>query len=64
MNAALLTPAISLFVECETETEVRSLVESLFGGGNVFMPLDKYGFSRLFTRVGDRFGVSWQLNLA
>ena len=28
------------------------------------MPADNYGFSRLFTWVSDRFGVSWQLNLA
>ncbi|HEX3744730.1 MAG TPA: VOC family protein [Bryobacteraceae bacterium] len=58
------TPAISFFVECETEAEVRSLAETLAGGGKIFMPLDNYGFSRLFTWVGDRFGVSWQLNLA
>jgi predicted 3-demethylubiquinone-9 3-methyltransferase (glyoxalase superfamily) len=27
------------------------------------MPLDNYGFSRRFGWLGDRFGVSWQLNL-
>jgi len=28
------------------------------------MPLDNYGFSKRFARIDDRFGVSWQLNLA
>jgi len=28
------------------------------------MPVDDYGFSRRFAWVDDRFGVSWQLNVA
>ena len=58
------TPAFSLFVECDSEDQIRWLFEQISEEGRVFMPLEGYGFSRLFTWVGDRFGVSWQLNLA
>jgi len=58
------TPAFSLFVECDTEDQIRWLFEQIAEDGRVFMPLEGYGFSRLFGWVGDRFGVSWQLNLA
>jgi predicted 3-demethylubiquinone-9 3-methyltransferase (glyoxalase superfamily) len=58
------TPAVSLFVECRSEEELTGLAAALGEGGRFLMPLDNYGFSRLFAWVNDRFGVSWQLNLA
>jgi predicted 3-demethylubiquinone-9 3-methyltransferase (glyoxalase superfamily) len=58
------TPAFSLFVECESEQEIDRLYSELARGGTAFMPLGEYGFSRKFTWVNDRFGISWQLNLA
>jgi predicted 3-demethylubiquinone-9 3-methyltransferase (glyoxalase superfamily) len=58
------TPSFSLFLECDDEDELRQLGGTLAEGGGVLMPVDNYGFSRLFTWVNDRFGVSWQLNLA
>ena len=57
------TPAVSLFVTCTSEADLRRLAEALLEGGAALMPLDNYGFSTLFTWVNDRFGVSWQLNL-
>jgi len=57
------TPAISLFVECESEAQLRELAAALAAGGAELMPLGNYGFSQLFAWVNDRFGVSWQLNL-
>jgi len=57
------TPAISLFVQCETEAELDRLYASLADQGTELMPLGNYGFSTKFGWVNDRFGVSWQLNL-
>ena len=57
------TPSISLFVECESVTEIDTLFGSLAEGGMALMPLDDYGFSKRFGWVQDRYGVSWQLNL-
>ena len=57
------TPAISMYVECQSEGELEKLFNKLSENGIVFMPLDDYGFSRKFGWVGDRFGVTWQLNL-
>jgi predicted 3-demethylubiquinone-9 3-methyltransferase (glyoxalase superfamily) len=58
------TPAISLFVQCENEAELDRLFAALAEEGTQLMPLGNYGFSAKFGWVNDRFGVSWQLNLA
>ncbi len=58
------TPSISIFVECESDAEIEDVFGRLSAGGQVLMPLDNYGFSRKFGWVKDRFGPSWQLNLA
>lgn len=57
------TPAISLFVECDSEDELDRLYGQLAEQGQELMPLGSYGFSAKFGWVNDRFGVSWQLNL-
>ncbi|MGG3738815.1 VOC family protein [Aeribacillus pallidus] len=57
------TPAMSLFVTCDTEEEIDKLFEKLSQNGNVLMPLASYPFSPKFAWVEDRYGVSWQLNL-
>jgi len=58
------TPSMSIWVEAESEAELGRLFAALGEGGGVLMPLDNYGFSARFGWVNDRFGVSWQLNLA
>ena len=57
------TPAVSLWIDCDDHDELERLFEQLSAGGDVFMPLDDYGFSTRFGWVGDRHGVTWQLNL-
>ncbi|MFA6127879.1 MAG: VOC family protein [Bacteroidales bacterium] len=57
------TPAVSVFVECESNGELEKLFSKLSENGKVMMPLDNYGFSQKFGFVEDKFGVSWQLNL-
>jgi len=57
------SPAVSNYVECGSEGELERLFSKLAEEGNVFMPLNNYGFSQRFGWVVDQFGVSWQLNL-
>ena len=57
------TPASSLFLDCDSEEQLRALAETLGEGGAVLMTIGDHGFSALYTWIADRFGVSWQLNL-
>jgi predicted 3-demethylubiquinone-9 3-methyltransferase (glyoxalase superfamily) len=57
------TPAISFFVNCDTEAELDELWQRLSQGGVVRMPLDRYPFSEKFGWVADQYGLNWQLNL-
>ena len=58
------TPSISLWVECQDLSELERCFAALSEGGKILMPLDDYGFSQRYGWLSDRFGVSWQLNLA
>lgn len=60
-HAFTFTPSVSLFVGCADEAELDKALAALSEGGGVLMPPNNYGFSRKFTWVNDRFGVSWQL---
>lgn len=62
-HAFTFTPALSIFVQCETASEIDGLFQKLSEGGTVFMPLDQYPFSEKFGWIADKYGVSWQLNL-
>ena len=56
------TPSFSIFVDCTSEAELDALNTTLSEGGSHMMPPGDYGFSKKFTWLKDRFGVSWQLN--
>lgn len=58
------TPSFSVWIETESEAELERLFTALGDRGTELMPLGAYGFSRRFGWVNDRYGVSWQLNLA
>lgn len=57
------TPAVSIYVRCDTEEEIENFFSSLSRGGSVLMPLGPYPFSKKFAWLTDKFGVSWQLNM-
>jgi predicted 3-demethylubiquinone-9 3-methyltransferase (glyoxalase superfamily) len=58
------TPSFSFFVACTDEAEFDRLFATLSEDGGVLMPPGNYGWSRKFGWLNDRFGVSWQLDLA
>ncbi|MGM0219669.1 VOC family protein [Enterococcus sp. AZ126] len=58
------TPAISFFVECETEEQIDKLWETLSHKGEILMEFETYPFSKKYGWLKDQYGVSWQLSLS
>jgi predicted 3-demethylubiquinone-9 3-methyltransferase (glyoxalase superfamily) len=63
-HAFTFTPSNSIFVDCESMEVLEGAMNALSQHGQFLMPPANYGFSRHFCWFSDRFGVSWQLNLA
>jgi predicted 3-demethylubiquinone-9 3-methyltransferase (glyoxalase superfamily) len=57
------TPSISLFVDLDSVGQHALAHDLLADGGSMLMPPGDYGFSRWFSWIQDRYGVSWQLNV-
>jgi predicted 3-demethylubiquinone-9 3-methyltransferase (glyoxalase superfamily) len=58
------TPAVSFFINCETEKEIDNLWEKLSESAiKMFWQLQKYQWSEKYGWLTDKFGVSWQLML-
>jgi predicted 3-demethylubiquinone-9 3-methyltransferase (glyoxalase superfamily) len=56
------TPAISLFVDCDSKEQIEKFAGALVEGGHYLMGPANYGFSQWFCWLQDRWGISWQLN--
>jgi len=68
-HAWSFSPGVSIFIESDSEVEIKNLFESLSAnGGKILMPLDKYesgdyGFGKKYGWCEDQYGISWQLIL-
>jgi predicted 3-demethylubiquinone-9 3-methyltransferase (glyoxalase superfamily) len=64
-----INPSVSFMVnfdpsqDKEATTRIDAIWTKLIEGGKIFMPLDKYPFSKRYGWVEDKYGVSWQLIL-
>ena len=56
------SPAVSIFINCESEEEIDTLYKKLSEGGMTMMPLGNYGFSKKFAFIADKYGLCWQVN--
>jgi len=68
-HAWSFSPAVSIFVECDSESEIQTYFERLSSnGGQIMVPLDSYdsgdyGFGKKYGWCEDKYGVSWQFIL-
>lgn len=67
-HAFSFTPAISIFVECDSEDEMNALFDKLSAEGKIYVPIDdygsgNYGFGKKFCWCEDEYGISWQFSL-
>ena len=69
-HAWSFSPGVSLFVACDSESEIQTLFDVLASnGGQIMVPLDKYeegdyGFGKKFGWCEDKYGISWQFVLS
>ena len=54
-------PAISFTIKLTDKDQIKKIWNNLVSEGSVLMELATYPFSELFGWVGDKFGVTWQL---
>jgi len=57
------TPAISLFVLCETIEDTNKTWDKLIEGGKALIEIDKQPWSERYGWLQDKFGLSWQISI-
>jgi len=57
------TPAISFFINCDTEFEADELWNKLSNEGTALYDMDKRPFGTRYGWLQDKFGIFWQINL-
>jgi PhnB protein len=56
--------AVEIAVVLDDEAQARKIFDALSEGGEVVMPLQKTDWSPLYGMVKDKYGVSFQVNVA
>lgn len=54
--------AVSLVLQCNSETEIRSSYAALASGGKATYPLETTFWGALFGGLTDKYGNNWLLN--
>lgn len=55
---------ISVFIQCNSETEIRKYYKLLSEGGTATHPLESTFWGALFGELTDRYGNHWMLNFS
>lgn len=63
MHDFTFTPSMSLYVDFDSQADLKPTFDTLSKDGQIMMPLGDYGFSKQFAWIADRFGMSWQLSV-
>ena len=58
-----INPSISMFVFCDSDTEIENAWNKLSDGGSPMMPLEKYPWAEKYGWIMDKYGMTWQLML-
>lgn len=54
--------AVSLIINCSSETEINAFFAGLAAGGTVTDPLSEKFWGDTFGALTDKFGINWLLN--
>jgi predicted 3-demethylubiquinone-9 3-methyltransferase (glyoxalase superfamily) len=56
-----INPSISLYVNCDSASEVDRIWNVLIDGGSEYLPLGTYPWSERYGWLRDKFGMTWQI---